>query len=157
MGLMSLLLMGGGCRISFGGRVRHTGSAAALIRMPVMPASAGCTGLEPFRFFTGTVGTPDAMRARDCAMAMRCRAGRLRPARLEREGSGAAQAAERWAGTAGEVIGCVEGKEVVVVAVVMSVAVGTDGMAKSFVDVEVEGEGGGPCVEGVAVDCCCDC
>ena len=22
-----------------------------------LPASAGCTGLDPFRFFTGTVGT----------------------------------------------------------------------------------------------------
>lgn len=80
---MSLLLTGGGCRTSLGGRVRHTGRAAALIRIPVipgvkqetvwwgscaiwswqplscefLPASAGWTGLDPFRFFTGTVGT----------------------------------------------------------------------------------------------------
>lgn len=33
------------------------------------------------------------MRARDWAMAMRCSAGRLSPARLERGGRGAAQAA----------------------------------------------------------------
>ena len=33
------------------------------------------------------------MRARDWAMAMRCRAGRLSPARLARGGKGAAQAA----------------------------------------------------------------
>lgn len=82
-GLMSLLLTGGGCSTSLGGRVRQTGSAAALIRIPVipgtqrtgvwfrhliaaasllpmpwfLPASAGWTGLDPFRFFTGTVGT----------------------------------------------------------------------------------------------------
>lgn len=38
IGLMSLLLTGGGCRTSFGGRVKHTGSPAALIRIPVIPA-----------------------------------------------------------------------------------------------------------------------
>lgn len=37
MGLISLLLTGGGCRTSFGGRVRQTGSPAALMRMPVIP------------------------------------------------------------------------------------------------------------------------
>lgn len=36
-GLISLLLAGGGCSTSFGGRVRHTGRAAALIRIPVIP------------------------------------------------------------------------------------------------------------------------
>lgn len=77
-----------------GGRVKQTGSPAALIRIPVIPAKAGWTGLDPFKFFTGTVGTPDAMSARDCAMAILCRAGRLRPARLLRGGTGAAQAAE---------------------------------------------------------------
>lgn len=34
---MSLLLTGGGCSTSLGGLVRHTGSAAALIRIPVIP------------------------------------------------------------------------------------------------------------------------
>lgn len=34
---MSLLLTGGGCSTSLGGLVRHTGRAAALIRMPVIP------------------------------------------------------------------------------------------------------------------------
>lgn len=37
---------------------------------------------------------PEAISARDCAMAILCSAGRLRPARLERGGTGAAQAAE---------------------------------------------------------------
>lgn len=77
-----------------GGRVKQTGSPAALIRIPVIPAKAGWTGLDPFKFFTGTVGTPEAMSARDCAMAILCRAGRLRPARLLRGGTGAAQAAD---------------------------------------------------------------
>lgn len=36
-GLMSLLLTGGGCSTSLGGLVRHTGRAAALIRIPVIP------------------------------------------------------------------------------------------------------------------------
>lgn len=36
-GLTSLLLTGGGCKTSFGGLVRHTGRAAALIRIPVIP------------------------------------------------------------------------------------------------------------------------
>lgn len=36
-GLMSLLLTGGGCNTSLGGLVRHTGRAAALIRIPVIP------------------------------------------------------------------------------------------------------------------------
>lgn len=36
---------------------------------------------------------PEAIRARDCAMAIRCSAGRLSPARLDRGGRGAAQAA----------------------------------------------------------------
>lgn len=88
IGLMSLLLTGGGCRTTLGGRVKHTGSPAALISMPVipvtyqnvhnecflfinhlfywndcrmsfifLPAKAGRTVLESFRFFTGTVGT----------------------------------------------------------------------------------------------------
>lgn len=34
---MSLLLTGGGCSTSLGGLVRHTGRAAALIRIPVIP------------------------------------------------------------------------------------------------------------------------
>lgn len=37
---------------------------------------------------------PEAISARDCAMAILCSAGRLRPARLARGGTGAAQAAE---------------------------------------------------------------
>lgn len=41
----------------------------------------------------GAVTHPEAMRALDWAMAMRCRAGRLSPARLARGGRGAAQAA----------------------------------------------------------------
>lgn len=36
-GLMLLLLTGGGCSTSLGGLVRHTGRAAALIRIPVIP------------------------------------------------------------------------------------------------------------------------
>lgn len=36
-GLMSLLLTGGGCSTSLGGLVRHTGRAAALIKIPVIP------------------------------------------------------------------------------------------------------------------------
>lgn len=36
---------------------------------------------------------PEAIRARDCAMAIRCNAGRLSPVRLERGGRGAAHAA----------------------------------------------------------------
>lgn len=87
---------------------------------------------------------PEAIRARDCAIAMRCRAGRLRPAKLARAGSGAAQAAERCAGTAGE--GRDEDEEVVAVAVVISVAVGTDG--------EEEVEWGRPGVEGMPGGCC---
>lgn len=71
MGLMSLLLTGGGCSTSLGGRVRQTGSAAALIRIPVMPASAGCTGLEPFRFFTGTVGTLQQKTRQLCYQKLR--------------------------------------------------------------------------------------
>lgn len=54
---ISLLLTGGGWRTNFGGLVRHTGSPAALMRIPVIPAKAGLTGLDPFKFFTGTVGT----------------------------------------------------------------------------------------------------
>lgn len=92
-GLMSLLLTGGGWSTNLGGRVKQTGSPAALIKIPVMPvkkvrwkkfnictpfifltnsqnqnfhlvirllyspANAGWTGLDPFRFLTGTVGT----------------------------------------------------------------------------------------------------
>lgn len=41
----------------------------------------------------GAVTHPEAIRALDWAMAMRCRAGRLSPARLARGGRGAAQAA----------------------------------------------------------------
>lgn len=37
MDFISLLLTGGGCRTSFGGLVRHTGSPAALMRIPVIP------------------------------------------------------------------------------------------------------------------------
>lgn len=37
---------------------------------------------------------PDAMSARDCAIAILCRAGRLSPARLLRGGTGAAHAAD---------------------------------------------------------------
>lgn len=36
-GFMSLLLMGGGCSIGFGARVRQTGRPAAHIRIPVIP------------------------------------------------------------------------------------------------------------------------
>lgn len=36
---------------------------------------------------------PEAIRARDCAMAIRCSAGRLSPAKLDLGGRGAAQAA----------------------------------------------------------------
>lgn len=36
---MSLLLTGGGCSTSLGGRVKHTGSPAALIRIPVIPGT----------------------------------------------------------------------------------------------------------------------
>lgn len=41
MDLISLLLTGGGWRTSFGGLVRHTGSPAALMRIPVIPGRAG--------------------------------------------------------------------------------------------------------------------
>lgn len=40
MDFISLLLTGGGWRTSFGGLVRHTGSPAALMRIPVMPGRA---------------------------------------------------------------------------------------------------------------------
>lgn len=36
-GFISFLLTGGGCSTSLGGLVRHTGKAAALIRIPVIP------------------------------------------------------------------------------------------------------------------------
>lgn len=36
-GFMSLLLMGGGCRMGLGARVRQTGRPAAHIRIPVIP------------------------------------------------------------------------------------------------------------------------
>ena len=36
---MSLLLMGGGCSIGFGARVRQTGRPAAHIRIPVIPGT----------------------------------------------------------------------------------------------------------------------
>lgn len=36
-GFMSLLLMGGGCRMGLGARVKHTGKPAAHIRIPVIP------------------------------------------------------------------------------------------------------------------------
>ena len=36
-GFMSLLLMGGGCRMGLGALVRHTGRPAAHIRIPVIP------------------------------------------------------------------------------------------------------------------------
>lgn len=41
MDWISLLLTGGGCSTSLGGRVRHTGSPAALMRIPVIPAKGG--------------------------------------------------------------------------------------------------------------------
>lgn len=66
------------------------------------------------------------MSARDCAMAILCSAGRLRPARLVRGGKGAAQAAERWGGMAVDADEEDE-HDVLLVATVMSVAVGTDG------------------------------
>lgn len=65
------------------------------------------------------------MSARDCAMAILCSAGRLSPARLARGGKGAAQAAERWGGTAVDADDEDE-HDVLLVATVMSVAVGTD-------------------------------
>lgn len=65
------------------------------------------------------------MSARDCAMAILCSAGRLSPARLARRGKGAAQAAERWGGTAVDADDEDE-QDVLLVATVMSVAVGTD-------------------------------
>lgn len=68
------------------------------------------------------------MSARDCAMAILCSAGRLSPARLARGGKGAAQAAERWGGTAVDADDEDE-HDVLLVATVMSVAVGTDGEA----------------------------
>lgn len=83
-------------------------------------------------------------------MAMRCRTGRLRPAKLARAGNGAAQAAERCAGTAGDGAGRDEDEEEVVVAVVISVAVGTDGVEVA----EGEVEGGGPGVECVPAGSC---
>lgn len=36
-GFMSLLLMGGGCSMGLGARVKHTGKPAAHIRIPVIP------------------------------------------------------------------------------------------------------------------------
>jgi len=41
MDWISLLLTGGGCSTSLGGRVRQTGSPAALIRIPVIPGQRG--------------------------------------------------------------------------------------------------------------------
>lgn len=88
------------------------------------------------------------MSARDCAMAMRWRAGRLSPARLARGGMGAEQAAD---GTGGRGAG-VAGEEV---AVVMSVAVGTSGVEvvagvqeAELGAVEAGGGGGGGGTEG---------
>lgn len=40
-GFTSLLLTGGGCRMGFGARVRHTGSPAAHSRIPVIPGVGG--------------------------------------------------------------------------------------------------------------------
>lgn len=69
---------------------------------------------------------PEAMRARDWAMAMRCRAGRLSPARLDRWGRGAEHGAERWGAMGrGDGDGTGEGGDVTAVAGVTSVAVGT--------------------------------
>lgn len=68
---------------------------------------------------------PEAIRARDCATAILCKAGRLSPARLARGGIGAAQAAERWeANIVADDVITVDG--VGLVDVLTSMAVGTN-------------------------------
>lgn len=57
MDWISLLLTGGGCSTSLGGRVRHTGSPAALMRIPVIPAQGGN---KWHRGKPATPRTPDA-------------------------------------------------------------------------------------------------
>lgn len=77
-GFMSLLLMGGGCSMGLGALVRQTGRPAAHIRIPVIPASAGCTGPDPVRFFTGRAGTPGGMAPLAVPMESRWVPGRFR-------------------------------------------------------------------------------
>lgn len=84
------------------------------------------------------------MSARDCAMAILCSAGRLSPARLARGGKGAAQAVERWGGTAVDADDEDE-LDVPLVATVISVAVGTD-WEEDVVEVQL----------GIDKDCWCD-
>lgn len=85
---------------------------------------------------------PDAMSARDCAMAILCRAGRLRPARLLRGGTGAAQAADAvdtGPRTRAEGVGA----QVVAVDIRALEGVGAVGLDTEVVWGMVEGGGGG--------------
>lgn len=88
------------------------------------------------RFFTGTVGTPEAMSALDWAMAIRCSAGRLSPAKLDLWGRGAWHTVAADDGvrcgfiTMGDGEGTGEGGVVTPLAGVISVAVGTESWAE---------------------------
>lgn len=88
------------------------------------------------RFFTGTVGTPDAMSALDWAIAILCNAGLLSPARLDLCGNGAWHIVAADEGmrcgfiTAGVGDGTGEGGVVTPRAGVTNVAVGTDSLAE---------------------------
>lgn len=104
------------------------------------------------RFFTGTVGTPDAMSALDWAMAILCKAGLLSPARLDLCGRGAwhtvvaapaavALAVGRWGFiTMGDGEGTGEGGDVMALAGETSVAVGTGSPANAAAGEEEEVE-----------------
>lgn len=88
---------------------------------------------------------PEAMSARDCAMAILWRAGRLRPARLERGGSGAAQAADATGPrTRAEGVGA----QVVEVEIRAFEDVGWAALGAEVVCGVVEGGGGGGTVGG---------
>lgn len=71
-------------------------SVCMCMRVCVFTSILGCVCVQTH---------PEAMSARDCAMAMRCRAGRLSPARLERGGSGAAHADDTGPSTRAEGVG----------------------------------------------------
>lgn len=58
-GLMSLLLTGGGCSTSLGGRVRQTGSPAALIRIPVIPNNNNNNNPAEWAFTCGSAERAD--------------------------------------------------------------------------------------------------
>lgn len=64
--------------MGLGALVRQTGKPAAHIRIPVIPARAGCTGPDPVRFFTGRAGTPGGTDPLAVPMEKRWVPGRFR-------------------------------------------------------------------------------